>query len=101
MLHNRGWRILGHRFDLVRYYLLNGHDPDSVIDLAGSGWPEPDLVLSLQVLAILPDFPTRLTEIAEKWLWESDESLLANLYRSFNFGRGIPRIFLQFRYVII
>ncbi len=70
---------VGHRLDLVRYNLLNGHDLGSAIELAGSGWPDRDLVLSLQVLANLPDFPTRLTEIAEDWLHESHERLLANL----------------------
>ena len=70
---------VGRRLDLVRYNLLNGHDLGAAIELAGSGWPDRDLVLSLQVLANLPDFPTRLSEIAEDWLHESHERLLANL----------------------
>ena len=67
------------RLDLIRFNLLNGSDLGSAIELSGTGWPDRDLALSLQALVGVPDFPLRLTELAEDWEQEKREELARDL----------------------
>lgn len=68
-----------HRLDLIRFQLLNGNDLGAAAEQAGTGWPDRDLVHSLKALAGVPDFPLRLTELAEDWEEEKHEELARDL----------------------
>ncbi len=70
---------VGRRLDLIRFYLLNGNDLGSSVELSGTGWPDRDLAFSLRVLSGVPDFPVRLTELAEDWEQEKREELVRDL----------------------
>ncbi len=64
-----------HRLDLIRLNLLNGCSLGSAIELSGAGWPDRDMAISLKIMAGVPDFPSRLTELAEDWEREKREEL--------------------------
>lgn len=68
-----------HRLDLIRFQLLNGNDLGAAAEQSGTGWPDRDLVHSLKALAGVPDFPLRLTELAEDWEEEKREELSRDL----------------------
>ena len=55
------------RLDLVRANLLNGCGLGSSMELAGTGWPDPELALSLRVLSHSADFPSQILRIAKLW----------------------------------
>ena len=59
---------VGHRIDIVRFHLLNGHDLGSALDKSGTGWPDPDLNLSLGIFSQTPNFPSQLSALADEWL---------------------------------
>ncbi len=57
-----------HRIDLVHRHLLNGNDLGTSMHLAGTGWPDPELNLSLKIMSRTPDLPTHLPGLLEDWL---------------------------------
>ena len=55
------------RLDLIRKNLLNGCGLGSSMELAGTGWPDPELALSLRVLSHSADFPSQILRMAKDW----------------------------------
>lgn len=64
---------VGHRLDIIRFHLLNGHDLGSAMRAAGTGWPDPDLNLTLGIFAHAPNFPVQLSTISDDWLQSTME----------------------------
>ena len=61
------------RLDLIRENLLNGCSLGASMELAGTGWPDPELALSLRVLSHSADFPSQILRIAKDWRREIQE----------------------------
>ena len=57
-----------YRMDLVFRHLLNGNDLGTSMHLTGTGWPDPELNLSLKILSRTPDFPSHLPGLLDDWL---------------------------------
>ncbi|MCY3878956.1 MAG: type II secretion system F family protein [Rhodobacteraceae bacterium] len=58
---------VGHRLDLIRANLLNGCNLGEAMQLTGTGWPDPELALSLRILSQSPEFPTHLQRTTKDW----------------------------------
>ena len=61
------------RIDRIRFHLLNGCDLGTAMHMAGTGWPDPELNLSLKICARSSDFPALLARIAEEWVENAEE----------------------------
>ncbi len=89
-------RYVRYRLDLVRYHLLNGLDLGSAMQKAETGWPDPELNLTLKILARTPEFPQHLLVCAQRWMGERHklvERQLA-LLRAISFAAVFGVIFL-------
>ena len=78
-IHRRTNPYVRHRLMLVRHYLLNGSNLGSAMHLAGTGWPDRELNLSLKVFSRSHNLPGQIAVAVDAWLDEMDDRLKLKL----------------------
>ena len=55
------------RIEKIRFHLLNGCDLGTAMDMAGTGWPDPELNNSLRICSRSPNFPSLISLMVDEW----------------------------------
>lgn len=55
------------RAEKIRFHLLNGCDLGTAMDMADTGWPDPELNVSLKICSRSPNFPSLISLMVDEW----------------------------------
>lgn len=99
---------LAERLRAAGRHVNNGHDIGMALQLAGHGFPSPEIVRDLRTYAGLDGFEENLTRIAREWLEESEQQVRRQMAVVFNASivimglvfAGIASSIMQFQDIV-
>ena len=68
-------RYVKHRLKIVYRHMLNGENFGAALHKSKTGWPDPEMNLSIKIFAETQDLSSQLSRLSKDWLVDSKRKI--------------------------